>query len=164
VKYAQRVKIWLFLMCVQFLNSCVRFLMDTILNLVIVQFLMKKKGDARYSGASPISIKGRCALWGRVSYLNKGRHTLWECISLLPNSIKKDCQQNILYGMLLAPACNSVRWHKYVTYLSQWAPCGFGPKSTAWSTSRLTSLKPLDHRMFISWWPWVLVGEVGLNF
>jgi hypothetical protein len=37
--------------------KCVQFLMDTILNLAIVQFLMKKKG--------------RHALWGRVSYLNK---------------------------------------------------------------------------------------------
>jgi hypothetical protein len=51
VKYAQFVKIWtfdvlvLFLKCVQFLKSCVQFLIDTILNLVIVQFLMKKKGD-----------------------------------------------------------------------------------------------------------------------
>jgi hypothetical protein len=30
---------------VQFLKSCVQFLMDTILNLAIAQFLMKKKGD-----------------------------------------------------------------------------------------------------------------------
>jgi hypothetical protein len=45
VKYAQCVKIWLFLKCVEFLKSCVKFPMDTILNLVIVQFLMKKKGD-----------------------------------------------------------------------------------------------------------------------
>jgi hypothetical protein len=33
--------------CVQFLKSCVQFRMDTILNLTIVQFLMKKKGDTR---------------------------------------------------------------------------------------------------------------------
>jgi hypothetical protein len=52
VKYAQCVKIWpldvlvLFLKCVLFLKSCVQFLMDTILNLAIVQFLIKKKGDA----------------------------------------------------------------------------------------------------------------------
>jgi hypothetical protein len=44
VKYAQCVKIWLFLKCVQFLKSCVQFIMDTILNLAIDQFLMKKKG------------------------------------------------------------------------------------------------------------------------
>jgi hypothetical protein len=43
----------------------------TILNLAIVQFLVKKKGDMRYMGASPISVKGRHALWGRVSNLNK---------------------------------------------------------------------------------------------
>jgi hypothetical protein len=46
VKYAQRVKIWpfdvlvMFLKCVQFLKSCVQFLMDTIMNLAIVRFLM----------------------------------------------------------------------------------------------------------------------------
>jgi hypothetical protein len=63
VKYARCVKIWsfdvlvLFLKCMQFLKSCVQFLMDTILNLAVVQFLMKKKGDARYRGASPISMQ-----------------------------------------------------------------------------------------------------------
>jgi hypothetical protein len=46
VKYAQCMKIWLFLKYVQFLKFCVLFLMDTILNLAIDQFLMKKKGDA----------------------------------------------------------------------------------------------------------------------
>jgi hypothetical protein len=46
VKYAQCVKILLFLKCVQFLKSYVQFLMGTILNLAIVQFLMKNKGDA----------------------------------------------------------------------------------------------------------------------
>jgi hypothetical protein len=78
VKYAQYVKIWsfdvlvLFLMfCVQFLKPCVQFLMDTIPNLAIVQFLMKKKGDARYGGVSPISIKGRHSLWWHISYFNK---------------------------------------------------------------------------------------------
>jgi hypothetical protein len=75
VKYAQCLKIWpfdvlvLFLKCVQFLKYCVQFLMDTILNLAIVQFLMKKKGDVRYKGASPISIKGRCMLREHVSFL-----------------------------------------------------------------------------------------------
>jgi hypothetical protein len=66
VKYAQCVKIWLFLMCVQFLKSCVQFLMDTTLNLVIVQFVMKIKGDTPTKRASPISIKGRHALNKRV--------------------------------------------------------------------------------------------------
>jgi hypothetical protein len=83
MKYAQCVKIYpfdvlvLFLKCVQFLKYCVQFLRDTILNLIIVQFLMKKKGDAHYEGASvsPMSIKGR--------------HVLWVHISLLPNSTKK---------------------------------------------------------------------------
>jgi hypothetical protein len=60
VKYAQCVKIWSFdilvllLKCVQFLKFCVQFLMDTILNLAIVQFLMMKKGDACYGGVSRI--------------------------------------------------------------------------------------------------------------
>jgi hypothetical protein len=39
------VKIWLFLKCVQFLKYYVQFLMDTILNSAIHQYLMKKKGD-----------------------------------------------------------------------------------------------------------------------
>jgi hypothetical protein len=77
VKYAQYVKIWLFdvldlfLKCVQFLKSCVKFLLDTIPNLAIVEFLMKIKGDAPNKHASPISIKGRRALWRCVSYINK---------------------------------------------------------------------------------------------
>jgi hypothetical protein len=60
VKYAQCVKIWpfdiliLFLKCVLFLKSCVHFLMDIILNLAILQFLMKKKGDAPTQHASHI--------------------------------------------------------------------------------------------------------------
>jgi hypothetical protein len=37
---------------------------------------------------------------------------------------KKDCQQNILHNMLLAPARNGARWDKYVTYLFQRAPYG----------------------------------------
>jgi hypothetical protein len=51
------VKIWLFLKCVQFLKSCVQFLMDTILNPTIAQFLMKKKGDALSVRASHILVK-----------------------------------------------------------------------------------------------------------
>jgi hypothetical protein len=54
VKYAQCVKIWLFLKCVQFLKSCVRFLMGTILNLAIVQFLILNKGDTPMQHASYI--------------------------------------------------------------------------------------------------------------
>jgi hypothetical protein len=76
VKYARCVKICpfdvlvLFLMpSMQFLKPYVQFLMDTILNLIIIQFLMKKKGDVCYDGACPISIKGRRVLWERVSQL-----------------------------------------------------------------------------------------------
>jgi hypothetical protein len=78
VKYAQCVKIWpfdilvLFMMSyVLFLKPCVQFLIDTILNLAIVQFLIKKKGDTCYGSTSPISIKARHSLWGHISYLNK---------------------------------------------------------------------------------------------
>jgi hypothetical protein len=46
------------LKCVQFLKSCVQFLMDTILNLAIIQFLMKKKGDVCWLCASRIGGKG----------------------------------------------------------------------------------------------------------
>jgi hypothetical protein len=63
VKYAECVIIWpfnvlvLFLKpCVQFLKPCVQFLMNTILNLAIIQFLMKK---------------GRCVLIRRVSHPTK---------------------------------------------------------------------------------------------
>jgi hypothetical protein len=45
-------------MCVQFLKSCVQFLMDTILNLTIAQFLMKKNGDVLAVHASRILVKG----------------------------------------------------------------------------------------------------------
>jgi hypothetical protein len=95
VKYTQCVKIWLFdvlvlfLMCVQFLKPCVQFLMDTILNLIIVQFLVKKKGDMLLLHVSHIS--------------GKGRHTICGRISILLSCIKKDCQQKILHGKLLAP-------------------------------------------------------------
>jgi hypothetical protein len=60
VKYAQCMTIWpfdvvvLFLKSVQFLKSCVQFLMDTILNLAIVQFLMKIKRDMLTKRVSPI--------------------------------------------------------------------------------------------------------------
>jgi hypothetical protein len=52
------VKIWLFLKCLQFLNSYVQFLMDTILNPAIAQFLMKKKGDTLSVRVSHILVKG----------------------------------------------------------------------------------------------------------
>jgi hypothetical protein len=58
VKYAQCVKIWLFLKCVHFLKSCVQFLMDTILNMLNAQFLVKKMGDTHGLQASHIGGKG----------------------------------------------------------------------------------------------------------
>jgi hypothetical protein len=47
----------LFLKCAQFLISCIQFLMDTILNLAIVQFFNEEKG--------------RCAHATCVSYLRR---------------------------------------------------------------------------------------------
>jgi hypothetical protein len=159
VKYVQCVKIWsfdilvLFLMpSVQFLKPCVQFLMDTILNLTIVQFLMKKKGDMRYCGASPISIKGR-----RVPPISiKGRCTLWECVSLLPNSTKKIVNEIFSTGCSLrqpatVPVGTNTCWHKCVTYLCQRVPYGPGPRSTARSISCVTSLKHLECHGFKSW-------------
>jgi hypothetical protein len=77
VKYTQCVKIWpfdvlvLFLKRVQFLKPCFQFLMGTILNLTIVQFLMKKKGDKLLLHVSPILGKGRHDCRTCVSYLSK---------------------------------------------------------------------------------------------
>jgi hypothetical protein len=47
VKYAQCVKTWPFDILVLFLKPSDQFLMNTILNLAIVQFLMKNKGYVR---------------------------------------------------------------------------------------------------------------------
>jgi hypothetical protein len=60
--------IWLFLMCVQ-------FLMDTIINLAIVQFLIKKKGDTHRLRVSRI--------------LDKGDASSITCVSLLIKSTKQ---------------------------------------------------------------------------
>jgi hypothetical protein len=75
VKYAQCVKVWpfdvlvLFLMpCMQFLKPSVLFLMDTILNLSIGQFLMKKNGDTLLLRVSLILRKRRHTCSTRVSF------------------------------------------------------------------------------------------------
>jgi hypothetical protein len=116
VKYTQCVKIWLFdvlvlfLMCVQFLKPCVQFLMDTILNLIIVQFLVKKKGDMLLLHVSHIS--------------GKGRHTICGRISILLSCIKKDCQQKFSTGSFL---------HRTPVPVWTHAACGAG--EATWSTS-----------------------------
>jgi hypothetical protein len=71
------LKIWLFLKCVQFLKSCVQFLMDTILNPVISQFLMKKKGDALSVRASCILLNGdtRCGGVSPLYFICKKKNT-----------------------------------------------------------------------------------------
>jgi hypothetical protein len=72
VKYAQCVKNWTFVSEVHAVSEVLCSVFDGhSMNLAIVQFLMKKKGDTQYMGVSPISIKGRRTLWGRISYLNK---------------------------------------------------------------------------------------------
>jgi hypothetical protein len=66
------VKIWLFQKCVQFVKSCVQFLMDTILNLTIAQFFLKKKGDALSVHASRILVKGDTPMKRASHILLKG--------------------------------------------------------------------------------------------
>jgi hypothetical protein len=65
VKYAQKLK------CVQFLKPCVQFLIDTILNLTIVQFLGKKKEDVLLLHVFLILRKGRHACSMHISFLMK---------------------------------------------------------------------------------------------
>jgi hypothetical protein len=90
-----------FLKCVQFLKFCVQFLVDTILNLAIVQFLMKKKRDAPTQRASHICGEGRRN--GRLMSDEKGDVPMQRasrisgtCVSLLFNMDKKECLQNII--------------------------------------------------------------------
>jgi hypothetical protein len=54
-------------------------------------------------------------------HMGKGRRVMWGRVSLLLNMHTKECIQNILDEMLLAPARNGVCCNKYITYLSQWA-------------------------------------------
>jgi hypothetical protein len=75
VKYAQFVKILLFLKCVQFMKFGVQFLMDTIQNMTIAPFLMKRKGDAHWLHVYHIRGKGRRALHTFVSHRRQ-----WEMV------------------------------------------------------------------------------------
>jgi hypothetical protein len=120
MKYAQCVKnmaidvLVLFLKYVQFLKSYVQFLVDTILNLSIVQFLMKKKGDARHATrVSNLRRRETHPRNGRLISEEKGdtptqlvSHISGMHISLLLNMHKKECLQNILQGMFLVPTSN----------------------------------------------------------
>jgi hypothetical protein len=83
---------------------------------------------------------------------------MWGRISLLLNIHKKRIYiyiyiyiYNILDEMLLAPARKGAHCNKCVTYLSQQAQCESDARSTLWSISYLTSLKPLDCRGFKNW-------------
>jgi hypothetical protein len=101
------VKIWLFLMCVQFLKSCVQFLMDTIVNPAIAQFLMKKNGDVLSGLCVSHLSKGRRTNEMRVSHLTKGRHVLWRRVSPLLNMQKKNTYRLFSMGFSL---CQHAAW------------------------------------------------------
>jgi hypothetical protein len=64
---------------------------------------------------------------------------------------KKDSQQNILHGMLLALARGMPIGTHTRTYVSRWARSEPGARSTAWSTICLRSSKPLYCHVFKSW-------------
>jgi hypothetical protein len=76
VKYAQCVKIWLFLKCVQF---------PEVLCLVSGEAIGRCAYGTRVSHLS----EGRRACRTRDSHLSKGRRTLWRHVSLLLNMHKK---------------------------------------------------------------------------
>jgi hypothetical protein len=178
VKYAQCLKIWpfdvlvLFLKCVQFLKSCVQFLIDIIPNLAIVQFLMKKKGDMPTKTRVSYVRRRETRPWNtRLLSEEKGdeptkcaSRILGTCVSFLLNMHKKEYLQIILYGMPLAPTHSMPIGTHTWTYVCQWSSCVPSVRSTTWSTSCLTSSRPWDHHGFKSWWALILVGEIGLIF
>jgi hypothetical protein len=103
VKYAQCVKMWLFLKCVcSFLKSCVQFLVKC------VQF---PKVLCSFSGEA----KERCAYRTRVTHLSKGRRiptervsrilvkgdALWRHISPLLKYVKKNTYMLLFVGFSL---------------------------------------------------------------
>jgi hypothetical protein len=49
-------------------------------------------------------------------------------------------------------------------YVYQWPPFRPGARSIVWSINYLRSSKSLDCCVFKSYWAWVLVCDVGLNF
>jgi hypothetical protein len=87
VKYAQHVKIWLFLKCAQF-----------------SEVLCSVSSEA----------KGRCTYRMHVSHLSKGRRVLWRHVSLLLNMHKKSLQI-ILHGN--APCANTQHESKISCYM-----------------------------------------------
>jgi hypothetical protein len=72
VKYAQSVKVWLFLKCVQFPE-------------VLCSFSGEAKGRCAYRTRVSHLSKGRHAYRMCVSHLSKGRGVLWRCVSPLLN-------------------------------------------------------------------------------
>jgi hypothetical protein len=49
-------------------------------------------------------VERRRMLTRHVSHMGKGRRALIRRIAYLPNSMKQDNKQNILHGIVLAPA------------------------------------------------------------
>jgi hypothetical protein len=69
--------------------------------------------------------------------------------------------------MLLMPAHNVPVGTNAVCpslHLCQRARCVPGARRTTWNTICFWYSKPSDCRIFKTWWAWVLVDEVGLNF
>jgi hypothetical protein len=54
--------------------------------------------------------------------------------------------------------------HPRRTPVPVWTHAACNAGGAAWCISCFRSSKPSVCRMFKSWWAWVLVGEVGLNF
>jgi hypothetical protein len=91
VKYAQCVKIWLFLKCVQ-------------LPKVLCSVFREAKGRHTYKMCVSHLSKGRRAYRTRISHISKGRHVLWRCVSFLLNMhTKMKTYRLVSMGMLLVP-------------------------------------------------------------
>jgi hypothetical protein len=72
VKYVKCVKIWQFDGLVQFLKPSIQFLMNTIMNLAIVRFLMKKRRHALSTHVSHLTKRETCVTYTHLSYEAKG--------------------------------------------------------------------------------------------
>jgi hypothetical protein len=135
--------------------------MDTILNLAIVQFLMKKKGDTHWLRVYHIGGKGWHVLEMRISHRRK-RETLYIGVRLVsqeraPHIYQTSQKRLSIDHYPCRASCANTRRGAQASeqHMRSW--------STAWSTSCLKSSKPLDCPVFKNWWAWVLIDEVKLN-
>jgi hypothetical protein len=130
--------------------------------------------DGHYTEAGnslvPEEEKGRRAHAMHVTYLrrretcpHKAHFISYDCVSPFYLTCTKI---SIDYSPRDAPCANTLHacWHTYAHVCVSMGMSGLGARSTLWSTSCLTSLKPLYYRGFKSRWALLLVGEVGLNF